>query len=230
MTQTYNNNSLTFRDYLNRTFALMAVGLAISGLIAWGFSGIIVSVLSRIGIFGLILFCGAELGLAFFFSMKLSTMSTTTAYICYGIYAFMTGISLSSVVLAYEVGSIVFALMTTAVLFACMSIIGHTTKVDISRFSNLLWIGAITMVVVSLLNVFILRSAVVDLLMAYAGVIIFLAIIAYDMQRLRDMYNAGFSDPEMGEKMMIMGSFQLYLDFINLFIKILQIFGRRKDD
>lgn len=227
------NKTLTFSDYLNKTFVTLGAGLAISTIIALLVSNNIYYILYALGGFGTFLMLGVivgELGVAIYFSRRLPSMSKSTAWACYIVYAVLTGLSLSTIFAVYDLGSIVFALASTCILFVCMSIIGSTTKIDFSNYRSLFATGLIAMIIISLLNGLLFHFYFLDLIMMYIGVIIFLGLIAYDIQKLRDLYSSSFYDSEMGEKMMIYGAFELYLDFINLFIRILQIFGRRRRD
>ncbi|MDO4940475.1 MAG: Bax inhibitor-1/YccA family protein [Erysipelotrichaceae bacterium] len=227
----YYSNSLSFKDYMSKTYTLVALGLLLSTIVSVGIS-VLCSMsyvfLSFVSVASLILLI-AEIGIAVFFTAKLSTMQKNTAYICYFLYSFVTGFTLGTVLLCYTAGSVVMAFATTTILFICMAIIGKTTNVDLTKFSSYVFIGLTVLIVVSLLNTLIFHSSTTDLLITYAMVIIFLVLIAMDVQRLRDFYSAGLYDSEMQEKMMIMGAFQLYLDFINLFLRVLSIFGKRRD-
>ena len=227
------NKTLTFSDYLNKTFVTLGAGLAISTIIAFLVSNniyYIIYSLGSIASFVMIAVIVGELGVAIFFGSRLMSMSKSTAWGCYIVYAILTGLSLSTIFAAYDLGSIVFALASTCILFVCMAVIGRTTKVDFSNFRTLFSTGLIAMIIMSLLNGLLFHLYFIDLIMMYLGVIIFLGLIAYDIQKLRDIYSSSFTNSEMGEKMMIYGAFELYLDFINLFIRILQIFGRRRND
>ena len=221
--------SLTFQNYLSYTFITCAFGLLISAVSAFitnmAFYYIPYQMMSMFVLLAILI----ELGVAFFFSFKLMSMSKTTAWICYIIYCLTTGISLSLVIKSYSTGTVVSAFISTAILFICMSIIGHTTKVDITKFGGLLTGALITIIITTLLNVFLFKSSGLDLLLCYVGIITFLGLIAYDVRRLRDLYNNGLADSEVGEKLMVFGAFQLYLDFINLFIRLLRLFSRRRD-
>jgi len=227
------NTTLTFRDYLNKTFSIMGLGLAISTVTAYLIGSNLYAIYYALGSLASVIMlaaCLGEFGLAIYFTTRLSRMSKQTAWICFIVYAVLTGITLSTLIAAYSNASVVFALASTSILFVCMSIIGSTTDIDFTKGTSLLSAGLITMLVMTLLNSFLFHSSAISMLILYAGVILFLVLIAYDTQRIRDIYNAGFYDSEMNEKMMIMAAFQLYLDFINLFIRVLQIFGRRRDN
>ena len=222
-----NGYSYTFRDYLNRTFLTMGLGLGISTIVAYLIAlnprFLYSSGLSLIA-------CLAQLGLAFYFGGCLTTMSKKTAWICFIAYSALMGFSLSAIIFVYSYSSVVLALFTTTVLFFCMAFIGKTTNFDLTNLSSLFAVGLIAMIVVSLINTFLLHSSGVEMILCYVGIILFLGLIAYDVQRLRYFYSQGFYDAEMMEKAMVYGAFQLYLDFINLFLRILQFFGRRRND
>lgn len=217
---------LTFRDYLSRTYLTVALGLGISAMFAYGFLYLIPYVISFYSIF-MMASALLTLGIAFFFSLRLRKMSTVTAWVCYFLYSAITGISLSSLLLYYAGTSVASAFFTTAILFVCMAIIGHTTHIDLSKYGFLFSAGLVTLLIVSLLNAFVFHTS--GFWITFFGIILFLGLVAYDMQRLKAFYDAGSYNSQMAEKMMIYGAFQLYLDFINLFIRILNMFGRRRD-
>ena len=218
----YDNNVVSFRTFLNRVFQTMAIGLAISGIVAFlvsiNFYNIVYALGNSFYIFMLICIFG-ELGVGIYFSARLMKMSKSTAWICYVIYSTLTGLSLAIIVQGYTTGSVLFAFISTVILFACMAIIGQTTNVDLTKFSSLFMIGLVGFVIVTVLNNWIFRSTVMDLLLCYVGVILFLGLIAYDIQKLHQFYSLGFSDPELMEKITIYGAFELYLDFLNLFMR-----------
>ena len=221
--------SLSFQNYLTYTFITCGIGLLISAFSAFVTNMAYYYIPEEYLYMFVLMAIITELGIAFFFSLKLNSMSKNTAWICYIIYCLTTGVSLSLIIRSYAYGSVVSAFMSTAILFICMSIIGHTSRFDITKLSGLFTGALITLIIVTLLNVFIFKSSGLDLILCYIGVITFLGLIAYDVRRLRDLYNSGLSDSEIGEKLMVYGAFQLYLDFINLFIRLLRIFGRRRD-
>ena len=230
---TYKSSSkpMTFRDYLTRVYSIVAVGVAISGVIAF-FLGRNVYVLYSLMGDALFMFvlgaCVLELAVGLFFSFKISSMSKNTAWICYIFYSVLTGVSLSSLISVYTDASVFMAFFATAVMFVCMVIIGHTTRIDLSSISGLLFAGLIGILITGVVNIF-LRSSMIDYVITVVGVLVFLGLTAYDMQKLRVFYENSQYDDELSEKAMVYGAFQLYLDFINLFIRILQLFGKRDD-
>lgn len=226
MNTTY-SNTLSFKDYMSRTYLMVALGLLVSTLVAFLMttSYTLLYMVARSSLF----ICLIELGIAIYFSARLQQMKKSTAYICYFLYSFVTGLTLGIVILSYTSASVVMALATTTVLFVCMAIIGKTTNVDFTQFSSLISTGLITIMIISLLNALLFHSRTTDVLISYVMVIIFLVLIAMDTQQLRRFYDLSNYNDDLRERMMIMGAFQLYLDFINLFLRVLQIFGRRDD-
>lgn len=229
----YNNNIVTFKTFLSRVFSTMAIGLFISGVVAFLVSVNFYSIVLAIGYetFSTLLLVAiiAELVVGILFSTRLMKMSKTSAWLCYIIYSILTGLSLALVIQSYTTGTVVFAFVSTVILFVCMSIIGHTTNIDLTRFSSIFRVGLIAIIISSLLNALLFKSVMINYIMSVVGVLIFLGLIAYDMQKLRALYSQGTMDVGFQDKMMLFGAFSLYLDFINLFLRLLQIFGRRSN-
>ena len=228
------NNGLTFNEYLRKVFSTVAIGVGITAIISFGISHFFMdTILANYGGAFTTLALGcmiAEFAVAIFFAARLNKMSKSAAWVCYILYSVFTGISLSFVLYAYTETSVWVTFIVSCVMFATLSIIGNNTKTDLSKFSGIIVPGLLAIVVVSILNVIFFKNDMIQWLVNDVGIALFLFLIAYDMQKLRDLYAIGFRDPEMGEKYMIYGAFQLYLDFINLFIRLLQIFGRSKSD
>ena len=229
---TVSRGTISLKTYLSKVFSISALGVLISAVVALIASSNIYNfyrVVNNAPMVVLVL-CFAEIGIAIYMTAALRKMSKSTMWICFVAYSVLTGLTLSILFASYEVGSIVFAFVSSTILFASMAFIGRTTNVDFTRFGSMLAAGLLAIIITSLLNMFFFRSATINYFMAVIGVIIFLVIIAYDVQKLQRYYDQGTYDQEFGEKMMIMGAFELYLDFINLFIRILQIFGRRRSN
>lgn len=231
----YNNNvytsqGLTFNEYLTKVFTSVAVGLGITALASFLMNIIFPNLLySGVGSAIVIGACVLELVVNIYFAARLTKMSKQSAWICYILYSALTGISFSSLFAYYSLGSVVIAFGVTCIMFVVMAIIGHTTKTDLSKFNGLILPALIGLIIASIINIFV-ASTMLDWIINYAGIIIFLFLIAYDMQKLRYYYQEGLSNPSIEENIMIYGAFGLYLDFINLFIRLLQIFGKRRDD
>ena len=141
-------------------------------------------------------------------------------------YSIVNGISFSFIFMVYNIGSIVNVFLSTTALFAVMAIAGYTTKTDLTKLGSLLMIGVIGIVIASLIN-FFMHSAQMDYIISILGVIIFTGLTAYDVQKIKNL-GVTVQGDTMGRKMGIMGALTLYLDFINLFLFLLRLFGNRK--
>lgn len=173
----------------------------------------------------------AQLGLVLGLSFGIRRFSAQVATVMFFLYAGTMGLTLSLVLLAYSGTSVALAAGTTAVLFGVMTMIGLTTKMDLTKFSTILFGGVIALVVASILNIF-LQSSAIYWIITYAGVIIFTALIAYDTQKIKEMAADPTIEAQGGElvqKIAIMGALSLYLDIVNLFLFLLRIFGGGRD-
>jgi len=214
-----------YRDFLGKVFFTMSLGLFVSFGVAFLLSmnnGYYLYLKYSLAIIIL------QFALAFVFTFFLRKMSTTLAWICFVGYSALMGVTFSILPLIYEGGSIVFALAATLILFLSLTIIAQTTKIDLTAYGTYLIIGLVAIIITSLINVLFIHSSLVDMLVTYAGIGIFLFLTVYDMQKLKKLYYS-IEDSTLLEKYSIYGAFELYLDFINLFIRILQIFGKRRN-
>lgn len=143
-------------------------------------------------------------------------------------YSIINGISFSFIFFVYNIGSIFKVFLSTSALFAIMAIAGYTTKTDLTKMGSILMIGVIGIVVASLINMF-MHSAQMDYLISILGVIIFTGLTAYDVQKIKNLGNTVQGDSTATGKLGIMGALTLYIDFINLFLFLLRLFGGRKD-
>ncbi len=227
-TYSYQNDQMTFNQFLTKSFGVMFTGILLTAITAlFGLPILLSFIQSFIGVF---LIYGINIGIAFYFSSRLMTMSKTTAYICFYLYCFVTGLTFSTLPLYYDGGTLAVALFMTAGMFACMAIIGHTSKVDFTKFTPYLFVGLIACIGMTFINAIFLHSSGVELMLDYAVIIIFLIMIAYDMQTLRHIHESAYYDNEVQNKLAIYGAFSLYLDFINIFIRVLSILGRSNDN
>lgn len=212
--------------YLIKVFGKMGLGMLVTALVAaiTYFTGAYYYFYMTTGSIGTILLCVVQFGVAFYFSSKITTMQTSIANILFYVYAAITGFTFSTLVSGYGLGSVFGAFAFSAVLFGSCAVIGYTTHRDLSKFSTLLMGGLIALVVASILSIFIpaLRNSLV---ISYLGVLIFLGLTAWDMQKVKSMYYQVGGYGQVAENMAIFGAFQLYLDFINIFLYVLQIFG-----
>lgn len=168
----------------------------------------------------------APLGFIFFLGAKIRTMSVSAAQITFWSFAVVMGLSLASIFLIFTGASIARVFFITAATFGAMSLYGYTTKRDLSKFGSFLFMGLIGIVIASLVNIFIGSSAL-QFAISVIGVLVFTGLTAYDSQRIKEEYYS-FNNAEVATKGAIMGALSLYLNFINLFMMLLQLFGNRE--
>ncbi len=235
------------RSYMLSVYNYMALGLAITGLAALGVYMLSVTTdpsqaAGRIagGImltqFGYALFVSplkwvvmlAPLAAVFFLSFRVERMSVSAAQATFWIYAGLVGVSLSTIFLVYTHESIVRVFFITAASFGALSLYGYTTQKDLSGMGSFLMMGLIGIIIASLVNIF-LGSSMLQFIVSVVGVLVFAGLTAYDTQRIKEMYFEG-DDVMVAGKKAIMGALTLYLDFINLFMMLLQLFGGRNSE
>ncbi len=168
-----------------------------------------------------------ELILVFALSAALPRLSPAVASLMFFVYAALNGFTLAGIFLVYTGSSISAAFVATAAMFGAMTIVGFTTRLDLTRFGSFLFMGLIGLLIAMLVNLF-LASSGLSMLISVIGVLIFTGLTAYDTQTLKEMARAGFADEEVASKSAVMGALRLYLDFINLFLMLLRIMGRRR--
>ena len=216
-------------SFLSKVYLWMAAGLGVSGAASfWLLSqpALLKAVFSNNWIFfGIVI---AELGLVLWLSMRVMTMSASLASLLFVVYSFLNGITLTAVLLVYTGASVLTTFAITAGTFLFFSVYGATTKKDLTSVGNLAMMGLIGVVIASIVNLF-LKSPVMMWILTFVGIAVFLGLIAYDTQKLKAIHAAGLQNPEMEKKMAVLGALTLYLDFINLFILLLRIFGKRRD-
>ncbi|MEE9612993.1 MAG: Bax inhibitor-1/YccA family protein [Desulfatiglandales bacterium] len=218
-------------DFVRSVYNWMFIGLALTGFMALYVSNsetILRLVFgNRLIFFGLIL---VELALVFSISGMVNRMSASTATLLFVIYAGLNGVTLSFIFLAYTRASIVSTFFVCAGTFLACSIYGWTTKRDLTSLGGFLFMGLIGIIIASVVNMFI-RSSAMSMIVSYIGVLVFVGLTAYDTQKLKNMamtQPAGL-DGAVIRKGAILGALSLYLDFINLFLMLLRIFGQGRD-
>lgn len=220
------------RKFIANVFLWMFAALGISALCAYVFttSPALLQLLvdqnthQLSGFAYLVMF--SPLAFVLLMSFGLNRISYPVLALLFLVYAAVTGISFSFILLAFTASSVLGVFLTTSVVFGIMAIAGYTTKQDLTKFGSILIMFLIGIVVASLVNMF-LHSSGLDLLISYIGVAVFVGLTAYDVQRLKNI-GAGLVYGEApAAKMALMGGLTLYLDFINLFLMLLRVFGRR---
>ncbi|MFH1122589.1 MAG: Bax inhibitor-1/YccA family protein [Pseudomonadota bacterium] len=218
-------------DFVRSVYNWMCIGLALTGFMAYYVSNSEAMVRLIFGnsivFFGLIL---AELALVFSISGMVNRMSAGTATTLFVLYSALNGVTLSFIFLVYARASIVSTFFICAATFLACSVYGWTTKKDLTSWGGFLTMGLIGIIIASLVNMFI-RSSAMNAIVSYIGVIVFVGLTAYDTQRLKNMaltQPAGLEGAVV-RKGAILGALSLYLDFINLFLMLLRIFGQSRD-
>lgn len=212
------------RIYMTKVYNYMAMGLLGTALAAYfgAASGIYVAIAQTPFIWLLVL---APVGMVFFLSARLHALSSATAKNMFWLYAGLTGLSLSYVLLAFTGVSVVRTFLITAASFGALSLYGYTTKKDLSGLGSFLFMGLIGIILAAVVN-FFLQSSALHFAISVIGVLVFAGLTAYDTQDIKRIYYAG-DTREVAEKKAIMGALRLYLDFINMFLLLLQFMGDR---
>ncbi|HEX9703190.1 MAG TPA: Bax inhibitor-1/YccA family protein [Rhodospirillales bacterium] len=214
------------REYMLKVYNYMTTGLAFTGLVAYGVAQ---SEAAMQAIFGTPLFwvvALAPIGMVFFLSARIHALQASTAQMLFWVYSALMGLSLASIFVVYTGTSIARVFFITSATFAAMSIYGYTTKRDLSGFGSFLFMGLIGIIIASIVNLFLASSAL-QFVISVIGVLVFVGLTAYDTQAIKSVYSAT-DDGETHSKKAIMGALKLYLDFINLFIMLLHLFGDRR--
>jgi FtsH-binding integral membrane protein len=228
------------RAYMLRVYNYMTLGLAITGAVALGTFVAAVAVdpvtgarsLTQVGqllyaspLKWVVIF--APLALVFFLSFRIDRLSVGAAQTLFWAYAALVGLSLSVIFLVFTGQSVTRVFFITAASFGALSLYGYTTKRDLSGFGSFLLMGLIGIIIASLVNMF-LASTMLQWIVSVVGVLVFAGLTAYDTQQIKEMYYVGDDGTVAGRKA-VMGALRLYLDFINLFTMLLQLFGQRQE-
>lgn len=171
----------------------------------------------------------AELGVVMWLSARVMHMSMGSATLLFILYSVLTGVTFSTLFLVYDLGTIATTFFTTAGTFFVMSLVGYVTKMDLSRVGNVLYMMLIGLVIATVVNIFV-ASSTLYWVITYAGVLIFVGLIAFDTQKIKNLFLEYGSADEVGQKLSLLGALTLYLDFINLFLFLLRIFGGSSRD
>jgi FtsH-binding integral membrane protein len=233
------------RAHMLQVYNYMAAGLAITGIVAYLVftmavtndpNGAVAQVRGGLYLteFGRLVFVSplkwvllfAPLALVFFLSARVHKMSVGAAQATFWIYAALVGASISSIFLVYAHGSIAQVFFITAAAFGSLSLWGYTTKKDLSGWGSFLFMGLIGIIIASIVNIF-LQSGALQFAVSVIGVLVFAGLTAYDTQAIKEEYYAGDNQAVAGQKA-IMGALRLYLDFLNMFLMLLSLFGNRE--
>ena len=221
--------SITFPALMRKVYVWMTLAMAITGITAYGVAtspailGMIFG--SKLVFWGLII---AELALLFGISGMLHKISITTATLMFVAYSVINGAVLSSIFLAYTMESIGQVFFITAGTFGAMALVGYTTKKDLTSMGKILFMALIGLIIATVVNIFV-GSTGMQTIISYIGVLIFVGLTAYDSQKIKMMLAEQDVYDEGAQKLALIGALTLYLDFINLFIYLLRIFGSKRD-
>ena len=206
----------------SKMFMWLFIGLMITFVGGYALS-LNPEVYKRVLTVGIIPIIVVELVIALLMGFRIQKMNPLTAKICYVLFSITTGITFSSIFLEYKLESIMFVFLITSFIFAALAVVGFVTKKDISRFGPILLITLIGSIVMGIVNIFI-KSTMLELGLSIVMLLVFMGYIIYDMKVVRSMIDTMDED-----KVAVYGAFQLYLDFINIFIRILEFIGKRSD-
>jgi FtsH-binding integral membrane protein len=213
------------RRYMLSVYNYMAVGLSLTGLVAFiaAASGFYQQIAGTPLIWLVML---APLAAVLFLTFRMDRMSFATAQTVFWVYAALMGLSLAGILLVYTGASVARVFFISAGTFAAMSLYGYSTGRDLARFGSFLFMGLIGIVLASVVNIFV-ASSTLHFVISIIGVLLFTGLTAYDTQRIKEIYVSGRAGAEMA-KLALMGALTLYLDFINLFVMLLQLTGERR--
>ena len=220
--------SAAFPALMRKVYVWMTLALMITGATAYGVAtspGIQMALFSNQLLFwGLVI---AEFALVISISAAINRLSLTTATLMFVLYSVINGAMLSSIFLIYTMSSIASVFFITAGTFGVMALIGYTTKKDLTSMGRILFMALIGIIIATVVNIF-LKSSGLQMIVSYLGVLIFVGLTAYDSQKIKNMLQMAPDASEASQKLALLGALTLYLDFVNLFIYLLRIFGRRE--
>lgn len=217
-------STMDTNSVLSNTFFRMFLGLLASAITAFYayYSGIYVDMIIN-GYYAVL--AVIEVVVVIVFSLAFKKLSPTAVTVLYFAYAFLNGFTLSVVFAAYEMTSIAYSFLGSAALFGILAFMGHKTDKDISNWGSILTVALIIGIVLTIINFFI-GSTLLDIALDWFILILFFGLTVYDMNKIKQMQEMGFCDDE---KLYVYGAMELYLDFINIFLRLLSLFGKRRD-
>lgn len=215
---------MTESNFLSKVFLWMFIGLMVTfgtGVLVTGNVQALEFIFSTGGYWFLFI---AEFITVIVLSARINKMSTTAAKICFILYSFLSGLTFASVFIVFKVSSIITVFLITAVIMLIFSVLGAKTNLDLSKFGTYLIMILFGIIIASIINIFV-GSETFDLVLTIISLIVFIGFIAYDVQKVKRLYE---SDPS-NENLAILGALELYLDFINIFLDLLRLFGNSND-
>lgn len=220
--------SAAFPVLMRMVYVWMTLALVITGITAYGVAnspGILQAIYTnKILFFGMII---AEFALVIGVSAAINKLSLATATLMFILYSVINGALMSYIFLAYTASSVATVFFITAGTFAAMAVVGYTTKTDLSSMGKYLFMALIGLIIATVVNLFV-KSDGMTLILSYIGVLVFVGLTAWDSQKIKQMLLQAPDAGEGAQKLALLGALTLYLDFINLFIYLLRIFGKRE--
>lgn len=213
-----------YNNFLSKVFMYMCIGLIITfatGFLIYNNEYLLTKIFTT-NLYWFLLIAEVVIGLIL--SARIYKLKTTTATILYFAYAILTGASFSVLFLAYNLDSIIFVFLATAIVFGIFAMIGKNTKVDLRGLGTYLIMGIVAVIILEIINMFVLNHTL-DIVTCIIAIVIFMAYIAYDTQMV---VRIGNSVNVPMESLALIGAFSLYLDFLNLFLRLLELFGKEK--
>lgn len=221
--------SAAFPVLMRKVYLWMSLALAITGFTAFYVANsqtLMMAILGNQLVFwGLVI---AELALVVGLNAAINKLSLTTATIMFVVYSVINGVTMSFIFLAYTFSSVASVFFITAGTFAAMALFGYFTKTDLTSFGKLFMMALIGIIIATIVNIFV-KSEGLTMILNYLGVLVFVGLTAYDSQKIKQMLLTAPDAGEGAQKLALLGSLSLYLDFINLFLYLLRIFGTRRD-
>lgn len=218
------HSNISTNDLLTKVFFRMFLGLLATAIVAGYtyYSGLLEEVIES-GKF--MIFIIAEVLVALVFSLGFRKFSSGTVTVLFFAYAMLTGVTFSTIFAVFELSSIVYAFVGTSAIFGILAYIGKNTKADLTNLGTILYVSLFVLIIVSIINLFI-GSSLVEIALEWIAVAIFMGFTVYDMNKIVALQNSGYTDDD---HLYVYGAMELYLDFINLFIRLLSIFGKRRN-
>lgn len=228
--QAEGRRTMVFPALMRKVYTWMAMALAITGITAYGVASspnILALIFgNQLAFWGLLI---GEFALVVFLSARLHRLSLTTATLLFILYSVLNGVTMSSIFLVYTMSSIAKTFFICSATFGAMAVYGYTTRRDLSSLGKMLFMALIGLIIATVVNIFV-RSTGFDLIISYLGVLVFVGLTAWDTQKIKQMLIDADIMDEGAHKIALLGALSLYLDFINLFLYMLRIFGGRNND
>jgi FtsH-binding integral membrane protein len=230
---TYKQTSSNVKTFMSNVFSWMFLALIVTSVAAWWFASdltllrMLVTEEGKMSVLGWVVML-APLGFVLLMSFAFNRLSYTTLIILFITYATLVGISMSFILLAYTLSSVFLTFAITAGMFGTMAVVGYTTKTDLTSFGKIMMMGLVGIIIATIVNMF-MQSSMLNYIISYVGVAVFTGLTAYDVQKLKMIGEGTTYGDENTKKLSILGALTLYLDFINLFLMLLRLFGDRRN-